>query len=62
MNRRDFAVALASAFLGARLADAQSRMPHIVYLWLGPAGSDGETLKGFQAGLREFGYDEGRST
>ena len=61
MNRRDFAVALASAFLGARLADAQSRVPHIVYLWLGPAGSDGETLKGFQTGLREFGYDEGRN-
>lgn len=62
MRRRDFAVALASTFLGvARLAYAQSRVPHIVFLWLGPAGSGGETLKGFQAGLREFGYEEGRN-
>ena len=60
MRRRDLAVAFASAVLGvARLADAQSRVPHIVFLWLGPAGSDGETPKGFQAGLREFGYEEG---
>ena len=62
MNRRDFVVALASAFLGvARVADAQSRVPHIVFLWLGPAGSGGDTLKGYQAGLREFGYEEGRN-
>jgi putative tryptophan/tyrosine transport system substrate-binding protein len=62
VRRRDLAIAFASACLGvARLADAQSRVPHIVYLWLGPAGSDGETHKGFQAGLREFGYEEGRN-
>jgi putative tryptophan/tyrosine transport system substrate-binding protein len=62
MNRRDFAAALASAVLGVpRLADAQSQVPHIVFLWLGSAGSGGETLKGFQAGLREFGYEEGRN-
>jgi putative tryptophan/tyrosine transport system substrate-binding protein len=62
VKRRDFAAALASAFLGvARLAEAQSRLPHIVYLWLGSAGSDGETLKGFQASLREYGYEEGRN-
>jgi putative tryptophan/tyrosine transport system substrate-binding protein len=62
MNRRDFAAALASAVLGVpRLAEAQTRVPHIVFLWLGAAGSDGETLRGFQAGLREFGYEEGRN-
>ena len=62
MNRRNFVVALASALLGvARFVDAQSRVPHIVFLWLGPAGSGGDTLKGFQAGLREFGYEEGRN-
>jgi hypothetical protein len=59
MNRRDFAAALASAVLGVpRLGEAQTRVPHIVFLWLGSAGSAGETLKGFQAGLREFGYEE----
>jgi len=62
VKRRDFAAALASVVLGlGRLAEAQSRTPHIVFLWLGPAGSGGETLKGFQAGLREFGYEEGRN-
>jgi putative ABC transport system substrate-binding protein len=62
VNRRDFAAALAGTFLGlARLAMAQSRVPHIVYLWLGPASTDGETLKGFKAGLREFRYEEGRN-
>jgi putative tryptophan/tyrosine transport system substrate-binding protein len=62
MNRRNFAVALASAVLGVpRLAEAQIRVPHIVFLWLGAAGSGGEALKGFQAGLREFGYEEGRN-
>jgi putative tryptophan/tyrosine transport system substrate-binding protein len=62
MNRRDFAAALASVLLGtARVADAQSRVPHIVFLWLGPAGSGGDTLNGYQAGLREFGYEEGRN-
>ena len=62
MNRRNFAVALASAFFGVpRLAEAQSQVPHIVYFWFGTAGSDDETLKGFRAGLRELGYDEGRN-
>jgi putative tryptophan/tyrosine transport system substrate-binding protein len=62
VNRRDFGAALASAVLGlARLANAQSRVPHIVFLWLGSAGSVGDTLKGFQAGLRDFGYEEGRN-
>lgn len=62
MRRRDFSVALVGALLGiARLADGQSRVPHIIYLWLGPTRSDGETLKGFKAGLREFGYEEGRN-
>ncbi len=62
MRRRDFAAVLASAFLDlAQPADAQSRVPHIVFLWLGSAGSAGETLKGYQAGLRDFGYKEGHN-
>jgi putative tryptophan/tyrosine transport system substrate-binding protein len=43
-------------------APAQKRVPHIVYLWLGPAGSDTkESLPGFQAGLADLGYLEGRN-
>jgi putative ABC transport system substrate-binding protein len=62
MNRRNFALALASAVLGVpRLAETQTRVPHIVFLWLGSAGSVGDTLKGFQAGLRDFGCEEGRN-
>src|SRR5215469_2445937 len=44
-------------------ASAQSlgKVPHIGYLWLGPEGSDRATMKpGFQQGLRELGYQEGR--
>jgi putative tryptophan/tyrosine transport system substrate-binding protein len=62
VRRRDFIVALGTAWLGAsRLAAAQSRVPRIAYFWVGSAGSDGETLKGFQAGLGDFGYEEGRN-
>ena len=52
---------MAGAALSSGAAWAQKRVPHVVYLWLGRAGSDGETLKGFQAGLSEFGYQVGRN-
>src|SRR5271168_3853267 len=62
MRRREFGVAFASTLLGAiRFAEAQSRVPHIVFLWFGSAGSGGETLRGFKAGLADFGYEEGRN-
>jgi putative tryptophan/tyrosine transport system substrate-binding protein len=62
MRRREFGVALAGALLGAaRLAEAQSRVPHVVVLWFGTENNGGETIKGFQAGLRDFGYEEGRN-
>jgi hypothetical protein len=62
MRRREFGMTLASALLCApRLACAGSRPPHVIVLWFGTAGNSGETIKGFQAGLRDFGYEEGRN-
>jgi len=61
MNRRHFNAALAGVLFGpARSAAAQNRVPQIVYLWLGPVGSDRATRSGLEAGLREIGYREGR--
>jgi putative tryptophan/tyrosine transport system substrate-binding protein len=59
MRRRELMCGAAVGNMGA--ARAQGRVPHIVFLWFGAAGSAGETLKGFQAGLRNFGYQEGRN-
>jgi putative tryptophan/tyrosine transport system substrate-binding protein len=42
-------------------AGAQRRVPHLAYFWRGAKGSDGATLRGFQAGLRDFGYREGQN-
>jgi putative tryptophan/tyrosine transport system substrate-binding protein len=62
MKRRDFGAAFAGALVCAtRLARAQQRVPQIVVLWFGTENSGGETIKGFQAGLRDFGYEEGRN-
>ena len=42
-------------------AQTQSKIPHIGYIWLGAEGSDrATTLPGFQQGLRELGYQQGR--
>ena len=60
MKRRKLIALVGSAAIaGPTAARAQKRLPRVVYLWLGAAGSDGESLKGFQAGLREF--QEGRN-
>jgi hypothetical protein len=62
MTRRDFGVAIAGTLVGsARFTIAESRVPHLVYLWLGPTGSDGAARKGLQAGLRKLGYQEGQN-
>jgi len=62
MRRREFIVAFAGALAGAaRLAAAQGRVPHVVVLWFGTAESGGEAINGFQAGLRDFGYENGRN-
>ncbi len=62
MKRREFMVAFAGALAGvARLAAAQGRVPHLAFLWLGAAGSGGDTLKGLLSGLRDLGYQEGRN-
>jgi putative ABC transport system substrate-binding protein len=62
IRRRDFGVAAAGALIGtARFTLAESRVPHLVYLWLGPTGSDGPSRKGLQAGLHKLGYQEGQN-
>jgi putative tryptophan/tyrosine transport system substrate-binding protein len=43
------------------VAKTPGEIPHIAYLWLGPEGSDTIARPGFQKGLRELGYDEGRN-
>jgi putative ABC transport system substrate-binding protein len=45
----------------APTANAQDRVPHIAYFWLGRAGSDGETRAGLQTGLSKLGYRESRN-
>lgn len=56
MKRREFGAAFAAAFLCAtRVAKAQQRAPHVVVIWFGTENSGGETIKGFQAGLCDFG-------
>jgi putative ABC transport system substrate-binding protein len=42
-------------------AQTLARIPHIGYLWLGTESSDSVARPGFQKGLRELGYDEGRN-
>jgi hypothetical protein len=60
--RREFIVAFAGALAGvARLAAAQGRVPHLAFLWLGTAGTGGDTLRGLLSGLRDLGYQEGRN-
>lgn len=61
MRRRSLFASMAATAVLPGAAWAQKRMPHVVYLWLGAAGSDGETLRGFRAGLSEFGYQPGRN-
>jgi putative ABC transport system substrate-binding protein len=62
MRRRDLALALCAAGLGMpRIGNAQARVPHLLYLWLGGAGSDGATRSGLQAGLRGIGYRDGEN-
>jgi putative ABC transport system substrate-binding protein len=62
MRRREFMVAFTGALAGvAPLAAAQGRVPHLAFLWLGAAGTGGDTLRGLLSGLRDLGYQEGRN-
>ena len=62
MRRRTLLAGSAAALVGAlRGSEAQQRLPHLVYLWPGAAGSDGPTRSGLQAGLADLGYREGRT-
>jgi putative tryptophan/tyrosine transport system substrate-binding protein len=65
MKRRELIIMFLAgmALAGPCVARAQPMptVPHISYLWLGPAGTDGPTRAGLQQGLRELGYVEGRN-
>src|SRR5215475_6110402 len=39
----------------------QPKIPRVGYLWFGAQGTDGEIMPGFQKGLAELGYVEGRN-
>jgi putative ABC transport system substrate-binding protein len=56
-------LALVLAVLSTALpagAQTTGKVPHIGYLWLGAEGSQSAARLGFQQGLRELGYHEGR--
>lgn len=62
MRRRELGLALASALIGVPcLSEAQPKVPHIDVFWPGAAGTGGDTFKGLQAGLRDFGLEDGRN-
>jgi putative tryptophan/tyrosine transport system substrate-binding protein len=42
-------------------AQTPGRVPHIGYIWMGAEASDRVTRPGLQKGLRDLGYQEGRS-
>jgi putative ABC transport system substrate-binding protein len=60
VRRREFIALVGGAAVAWPLA-ARAQVPRLSYVWLGDAGTDGATKEGFQQGLREFGYEEGRS-
>jgi hypothetical protein len=39
----------------------QPKIPRIGYIWFGAPGTDGEIMPGFQKGLADLGYVEGRN-
>ena len=57
-----------AALAGAGLAQAvavhaqvSGRVPRLGYLWIGPPGSDGDTLRGLKQGLLDLHYVEGKT-
>jgi putative tryptophan/tyrosine transport system substrate-binding protein len=63
IGRRALVVALGGAAAAVPLAArAQPKaMPRLVFLWPGPAVTAAPDLRGLQAGLRDLGYEEGRT-
>src|SRR5262245_23193729 len=43
------------------LAQTQTKIPRIGYIWFGAQGTDAEIMPGFQKGLADLGYVEGRN-
>src|SRR5262249_56318275 len=67
MKRREFIAGLGGAVAWAQIAlrgvaFAQSNeRVRLGYLWVGPEGSDGQTLSGVRQGLVDVGLVEGRN-
>src|SRR5262249_17645813 len=67
MKRREFITLLGAAVawprvgpLGHAFAQSNDRV-RVGYLWIGPEGSDGQTLNGVRQGLSDIGLVEGRN-
>src|SRR5262249_16597222 len=67
MKRREFITLLGGATawprvgpLGHAFAQSNDRV-RVGYLWIGPEGSDGQTLNGVRQGLSDIGLVEGRN-
>jgi putative ABC transport system substrate-binding protein len=68
MRRREFITFLGGATaawpqvgpLGQAFAQSNDRV-RVGYLWIGPEGSDGQTLNGVRQGLGDIGLVEGRN-
>src|SRR5262245_66270146 len=66
MRRREFVAGLGAAAwtqtapLGVAFAQSNERV-RLGYLWVGPEGSDGQTLSGVRQGLVDVGIVEGRN-
>src|SRR5215831_7986443 len=65
MTRRQVLIGTASTFWAIPawvLAQAtQPNAPRVGYIWFGAQGTDGEIMPGFQKGLADLGYVEGRN-
>jgi putative ABC transport system substrate-binding protein len=61
MRRRRVLMLLAASAIRPTSASAQIKVPRLGYIWQGAAGSDDATLGGLRRGLKELGYEEGRT-
>src|SRR5262245_32734708 len=66
MKRRQVFIRIASVAMAwhgtfAVAQVKQATIPRIGYIWFGAQGTDGEIMPGFQKGLADLGYVEGRN-
>jgi putative ABC transport system substrate-binding protein len=61
MRRRELIAGLLGAGLAGRAFAQAAKVPHIDVFWPGAAGTGGDTFKSLQAGLHDFGLEDGRN-